>query len=100
MLSSQSTTLILAGAETTSTALCRILHLLALHPMAQDRLRQEIVDVQALATRAEEDSGPSLDYDTLMTLPFLDAVCKETLRLSVCMPACGVVVITDLSIGP
>lgn len=67
----------LAGAETSSTVLCRILHLLALHPAVQDRLRQEIV--QALAPASEGTSVP--DYETLMALPFLDAVCKETLRL-------------------
>ena len=76
-LMSQSNTFVLAGAETTSTAMCRILHQLALQPVIQDALRQEIV--QALAS-SEEDSG-RLEYTTLMTLPYLDAVCKETLRM-------------------
>ena len=76
-LMSQSNTFVLAGAETTSTAMCRILHQLALQPVVQDALRQEIV--QALAS-SEEDSG-RLEYTTLMALPYLDAVCKETLRI-------------------
>ena len=69
--------LVLAGTETTSTALCRIAHMLALHPAAQVKLREEIT--QALAATAPQDGH--LGYDVLMALPYLDAVCKETLRL-------------------
>ncbi|VDB84017.1 unnamed protein product [Peniophora sp. CBMAI 1063] len=76
-MSDQASTLLLAGAETSSTALCRILHLLALHPDIQDRLRQEMVQARASVT----DGSDQLDYDALMALPFLDAVCKETLRV-------------------
>ena len=64
-----SSTLIDAGAESTSTVICRTLHQLALYPEVQDRLRAEIVK-----------AGRDLDYDTLNALPLLDAVCKETNR--------------------
>jgi len=64
-------TLVFAGTDTTSLALCRICHLLANDPAAQDRLRAELT-----AHPIE-----NLDYNDLMALPFLDAVCKETMRL-------------------
>lgn len=60
--------------DTTSNALSRILHVLSCNQEAQDRLRAEIVDVLG-------DAGLDLDYDTLHELPYLDAVCRETLRL-------------------
>ena len=59
--------------DTTSNALARTLHLLSLHPEVQDKLRQEVLE----ATR----TGLDLSYDDLHTLPYLDAVCRETLRV-------------------
>ncbi|KAL5482385.1 hypothetical protein ACEPAI_8979 [Sanghuangporus weigelae] len=64
---------IFAGHDTTTSALCRILHELAHHPEAQSKLREEVI-------AARKKHGDS-DYDTLMGLPYLDAVCRETLRL-------------------
>lgn len=43
-----------------------------LHPDVQDKLRQEV-------TAARKDGD--IEYDELMGLPFLDAVCRETLRV-------------------
>ena len=54
-------------------ALSRILHLLALHPDIQDKLRQELKE-------ASEDNE-EMTHDRLVSLPFLDAVCRETLRM-------------------
>ena len=51
-----------------------ILSLLAEHPEVQDKLRKEIL---------EASKGEDLDYDSLVSLPYLDAVCRETLRLYV-----------------
>jgi cytochrome P450 len=65
------------GMETTSNALARILYLLCEHPEAQEKLRQEVRDARKI--------GGSIPYDDLMmSLPYLDAVCKETLRVYVC----------------
>jgi Cytochrome P450 len=64
-----------AATDTTSNALSRILSLLAVHPEAQEKLRQEILDAH------EKNGGQDLSYDELLSLPFLDAVCRETLRL-------------------
>jgi cytochrome P450 len=64
-----------AATDTTSSALSRIFHLLALHKDVQAKLRQEILE-------AREDNGrEDLSYDTLVSLPYLDAVCREALRL-------------------
>ena len=67
-------TLAFAGMDTTSNAIARILHLLSEHPDAQERLRQEILE-------ARKEHGEAIPYDTLVSLPYLDAVCRETLRL-------------------
>ncbi|KAL5476867.1 hypothetical protein ACEPAI_3053 [Sanghuangporus weigelae] len=71
----QLNTFILAGQETTSHAIARILYLLSQHPGVQSRLRDEIIAVR------KERGGLDFDYDTLMALPYLDAVCRETLRV-------------------
>lgn len=71
----QVTTITFAGTDTTSNAVARILHLLCLYPEAQDRLRSEIMNAQ------REHGGEDLTYDDLVELPYMDAVCRETLRL-------------------
>ena len=68
--------LIFGATDTTSSALSRILYLLAKHPDVQDRLRQEI--------RAAKETYGVLTYDELESLPLLDAILRETLRLFVC----------------
>ncbi|KNZ72731.1 Cytochrome P450 3A9 [Termitomyces sp. J132] len=65
-----------AATDTTSNALSRTLHLLALHPEAQERLRAEV-------TEARKSHDGDIPYDDLVSLPFMDAVCRETLRLQV-----------------
>jgi len=58
--------------DTTSGALGRILFLLSIHQDVQNKLRQEITEARK--------SG-DLGCDALVALPYLDAVCKETLRV-------------------
>ncbi|KAI0760541.1 cytochrome P450 [Fomes fomentarius] len=77
-LVAQMSIFILAGMDTTSNALTRILHTLAQHPYAQEKLRAEIIDAQG---SSDVDNGVNIDYDHLVKLPYLDAVCRETLRL-------------------
>lgn len=62
-----------AAVDTTSSAISRILHLLAQHPPIQEKLRREVTD-----TRSKHGDLP---YDELVSLPYLDAICRETLRL-------------------
>ena len=59
--------------DTTSNGLAMTLMLLGDHPEAQQRLRAEVL--AALEGRNE------LASDALCALPYLDAVCRETLRL-------------------
>lgn len=64
--------LVFAGMDTTSSALSRILQLLATHPHVQEKLREEIKESQI---------NGQLNYDHLVNLPYLDAICRETLRV-------------------
>ena len=59
--------------DTTSNALARTLFLLAHNQDVQEKLRREV-------TEARVKYG-DLSYDELVALPYLDAVCRETLRL-------------------
>jgi len=61
--------------DTTSTTLSRISLLLATYPEVQDKLRHEIT------AALRKNGGQNFSYDELVSLPFLDAVCRETLRL-------------------
>jgi len=61
--------------DSTSSALARVFWVLAQHQDAQNRLRLEI--------REARQGGNDLTYDQLDKLPYLDAICKETLRLLV-----------------
>lgn len=63
-----------AAMDTTSSALSRILMILATNPSVQDKLREELVN-------ARKEAEGDLDYDTLHELPYLEAVCRETLRV-------------------
>ncbi|KAF5346787.1 hypothetical protein D9758_015732 [Tetrapyrgos nigripes] len=66
--------LVFAAMDTTSGALARILYLLAAHPEVQDKLRREILEVRS--------ENKHISYDQLVSdLPYLDAICRETLRL-------------------
>jgi cytochrome P450 len=64
-------TFVFAGSDTTSNALSRIAHLLALRPDVQEKLREELAGVRA--------GDGQLGYDELNELKYLDAVCRETL---------------------
>ncbi|EJC99710.1 cytochrome P450 [Fomitiporia mediterranea MF3/22] len=66
-------TLIVAGHDTTASAVSRILHILSQNQEAQSKLRDEV-------TAARREHG-DLDYDQLMELPYLDAVVRETMRV-------------------
>lgn len=65
-------TLLFAATDTASNALMQILQILAENPDVQDRLRTEV--------QKAEHNG-EISYDELISLPYMDAVCRETLRL-------------------
>lgn len=58
--------------DTTANSLTRILHVLAEHPAEQEKLRAEV---------SEARHRNDIAYEALEKLPYLDAVCRETLRL-------------------
>ena len=61
--------------DTTSNALSVTLWRLAQDQDVQQKVRQEIFDAQ------DAQGGGDIGYDDLVSLPLLDAVCRETLRL-------------------
>jgi cytochrome P450 len=61
-----------AAFDTTSSALSRIIYLLSRNLEVQSKLRAEIT---------EAFQNGDLQYDDLVSLPYLEAVCRETLRL-------------------
>ena len=67
-------TFVLAGVDTTSNALSRVLHLLCQNQDVQGKLRAELRE-------AQEQYGREIPYDELCALPYLDAGCRESLRL-------------------
>ncbi|KAJ6607875.1 cytochrome P450 [Mycena sp. CBHHK59/15] len=71
----QTSTIIFAAMDTTSSALARLTHVLAQNPSVQEKLRAEIQEATV-----DTENG-HLDHDTLVELPYLDAVIRETLRL-------------------
>ncbi|OSD05201.1 cytochrome P450 [Trametes coccinea BRFM310] len=76
----QVSTLTFAAMDTTSNALSFTLWRLAQNPGVQAKLRQEILEAK------EACGGGDIGYDDLVSLPYLDAVCRETLRIHVPAP--------------
>lgn len=70
-----------AGHDTTATGVAWTLHLLSTHPEIQSRLREEIKDNMPFLFnpegRYDDESLAKADVDQL---PFLDNVCRESLR--------------------
>lgn len=62
-----------AATDTTSNALSRILQIISEAQDIQDKMRAEIL--------AAAPDGEDIPYETLVALPYLDAVCRESLRL-------------------
>lgn len=61
--------------DTTSNALSLTLWRLAQNAEVQNTLRQETLEAQ------EARGGGDIGYDDLVALLYLDAVCRETLRV-------------------
>ncbi|KAK5808086.1 cytochrome P450 [Linnemannia elongata] len=78
-LKAQIMTFMAAGHETTSATVTWMLHVFSTHPRVQQKVRQELLDHIGLPTTSETNNCP-LSYDTLNTLPYLNACVKELLR--------------------
>ncbi|MEZ4448409.1 MAG: cytochrome P450 [Nannocystaceae bacterium] len=75
----QLVTLLIAGHETTAIGLAWALYHLHRHPEALARLRAEL---DGLGDAIGRDEGP----EQIVALPYLNAVCNETLRLNPIVP--------------
>ena len=73
--------MIFGAQDTTSSILSRLLYVLSVNLDVQDRLRQEIRDAWADLSQRDPDNLSRLKLDAIESLPLLDAVIKETLRL-------------------
>ncbi|KAH9821277.1 cytochrome P450 monooxygenase [Melampsora americana] len=72
----QMTTFLFAGHETAATTLAWLFWTLAKNPSVQEKLRQELQEAGTW-NNDEED----ISFDRLNSLPFLEAVCREILRI-------------------
>lgn len=77
---------LLGGYDTSSTSLSYCTYLLASHPEVQERLYQEIKEVEQVIDKIDiiiiiDNHSQDLDYDAIFGMKYLDAVYKESLRL-------------------
>jgi cytochrome P450 len=72
--------LIFGAQDTTSSAMSRMLHMLSTHLDVQMKVRDEL-KLAIRTKRAEGHVSGRQGYDDVMSLPWLDAVVRETLRL-------------------
>ncbi|KAI0631630.1 cytochrome P450 [Trametes polyzona] len=79
-LIAQLSTILFAATDTTANALSLVLDRLTRRPEAQDKLREEVLEAKG------KHGGGELPYDELLALPYLDAICKETLRVHAPLP--------------
>lgn len=75
----QLTTLILAGHETTSTALTWALYELSMHPLIQENVRKEILEAQQIN---QQEGKEDFTYEELHSLPLLNNITNEVMRLN------------------
>ncbi|KAL4882679.1 cytochrome P450 [Aspergillus karnatakaensis] len=71
-------TIIAAGHETSASAFTWTCYLLAQHPSAQERLRRELI--QGLDPLHADTPSSEILSSTLESLPYLNAICNESLR--------------------
>ncbi|KAI5863000.1 cytochrome P450 78A3 [Durotheca rogersii] len=90
-----------AGHDTTATGVAWTIHLLSTHPEIQSRLREEIKDHMPFLfnqrTRLDPERIASADADQL---PFLDNVCRESLRFIPPIPMTVRQAVADDYLGP
>lgn len=84
ILINQSTTILGAGHDTVHFTIESAIWELVKNPLVQDRLRSEILSIQE--TTEKNSDKRSEDTDNLDNLPYLQAVCNETLRLHHSVP--------------
>ena len=76
-----------AGHETTAVALGWAMYELARHPHVLEKLRAELAPL-----------GPDFDPSLALTFPYLDAVCKEAVRLHPILSECARIAIEPMRV--
>ncbi|RUS22954.1 cytochrome P450 [Endogone sp. FLAS-F59071] len=94
-LQAQVMTFLAAGHDTTTMSLTWGLWLLARHPETQRKLREEVTPLFKDAL----DNGKIPSYDDIDALKYLNAVCKEEMRLIPAVPATTRQPIEDVELG-
>mmetsp|Transcript_30317 Transcript_30317/g.34435 ORF Transcript_30317/g.34435 Transcript_30317/m.34435 type:complete len:526 (+) Transcript_30317:145-1722(+) len=86
LLVDECVTFVLAGSETTATLLTWVFYMLSQHPEVTKKLRAELT--KELGDRYKEDPDHIIkDFGTLdNSLPYLDRIIRETLRLFPSLP--------------
>jgi len=74
-LTAEALTQLIAGSDTTSNSSCAITYYLALNPGSQHKLQRELDD--ALGS----DDSPVVAFEQVKSLPYLEAVINEALRI-------------------
>ncbi|KAL8636826.1 MAG: hypothetical protein Q9228_005825 [Teloschistes exilis] len=77
----QMMTFLAAGHETSASALTWAIYLLAKHPDIQARLRDELTHSSLPHPSDDPTSSAVVTAETIEKLPYLNAVCREVLRL-------------------
>ncbi|RMD43348.1 hypothetical protein DV735_g1731, partial [Chaetothyriales sp. CBS 134920] len=95
-LAHQALTMMAAGHETTSSTLSWCLFLLAQHPDIQERLRNEVRNALPSPDDLATSAVTAADFDTL---PLLNGVCQETLRLYPTVPITSREVVKQTQLG-
>lgn len=90
-------TLLVAGHETTATALTWALRWVLSTPAVEERLRSELAGASDSAGASASNSD--LDPERIQALPYLDAVVRESLRLCPIIPLVGRVLKEDVTLG-
>lgn len=93
-LVNQMMTFLLAGHESTASALTMACYYLCKHPGVQDRLRTEV-----RANLPSPSSNSSIDATHIRSQPYLMAVAEEVLRIAPSIPISGRISVTDTWIG-
>ncbi|EAQ92663.1 hypothetical protein CHGG_00898 [Chaetomium globosum CBS 148.51] len=73
-------TFLAAGHDTTATGTAWTIHLLSIHPEVQERLRDEIRYHMPFLFNSRWSHDPTMELDDPDCLPYLDNVCRESLR--------------------
>ncbi|KAF2840284.1 cytochrome P450 monooxygenase-like protein [Patellaria atrata CBS 101060] len=86
MLIDQLLTFLAAGHETTAAAFTWAVYLLSIHPFIQTKLREELFANMPEPYFQTNPSNPQSLFALLDSLPYLNAICSESLRLYPTVP--------------